>query len=431
MTAYRTCDGVTRRDLLQVGLLGGLSFGLSDYLRLAAAGEVSAAKAKSVVFVSLGGGPSHIDTFDPKPNAPTEYRGEFKPIATSVSGIVVSEHLPKLAQQMDKFTILRGVSHTLAAHALGTEYVNTGNRPLPSIEFPGVGAIVTKELGGPDELPPFVAIPNSPQKAGYLGVKYSPMNTGATPKKGQPFSVRGISLGKGLTVSEVERRQKLVSDLDVAFRGFEKREPLLEGLDQFTEQANSIIMSSRAREAFDVSKENPAFAEPFGDSDFGMSCLLAVRLIESGVRFVNLSMGGWDTHNDNFNRLSKTLLPKFDTGLAALLQGLAARGLLESTAVMVTGEFGRTPKINPRSGRDHYPRAMFMLMAGGGIPGGRVLGASDDKANGPADKGFTPDDVAASLYKNLGIDPQKEYHTNTGRPIMIVRNGTPIPELFA
>jgi hypothetical protein len=435
MAMDRLCSGLTRRDALRVGVLGGagLTSGLAldRYLAAAEVGALAESPVKAAIFISLGGGPSHIDTFDPKPNAPDTIRGEFKPIATNVSGIEVSEHLPKLAQQMDKFVILRGVSHTLAAHELGTQYVNTGNRPLASLEFPGYGAVVTKELGGAVDLPPFVAVPTTPQKAGYLGVRYAPMNTGNTPKPGQAYTVRGMSLGGGLTISDVEKRRDLLAQLDTTFAGYSKNDSLLDGLDQFSQQAHTIITSKRAREAFDVSRESPAFAQPFGETGFGQSCLLATRLVESGVRFVTISLGGWDTHQDNFNKLSKTQLPQLDTGLSALFAGLAQKGLLASTAVMVTGEFGRTPKINPRTGRDHYPRAMFMLMAGGKIAGGRVLGASDENAMGPEGKGYTPDQVAASFYKNLGIDCTKEYHTNTGRPVMIVRDGQPIPELFA
>jgi hypothetical protein len=433
MVMSLTCDGMQRRDFLRIGAIGaGLS--LSGYLRMSAAGEVSGAKATSAIFINLPGGPSHMDTFDLKPDAPAEFRGAFNPIKTNVPGIEISEHLPKLATCADKFTILRGVTHTLGAHELGQEYVNTGNRPIPSLEYPGYGAVVTKEKGGVHDLPPFVAIPNSNQRPGFLGVQYAPLNTTATPKPGTPFSVRGISLGNGLTIEEVERRQNLLSDLDKTFAAVESDSQLLTGLDRFNEQAHAIITSPKARQAFDVSKESPKFAEPFGAEPFGMSCLLASRLIESGVRFVSLSLGGWDTHTDNFTKLKTKLLPTLDTGLAALLNGLQEKGLLETTAVFVTGEFGRTPKINSRSaegGRDHYPRCMFMVLAGGGIRGGQVLGQSDDKATGPANEGFSPDDVAASYYKALGIDHTKEYHSNTGRPIMIVRDGKVIPQLFA
>ncbi len=433
MALHRTCDGVARRDFLKVGVLGASALTLSNYLRLSHAGEVKKdAKATSAIFINLGGGPSHMDTFDLKPNAPTEFRGEFNPIQTNVSGIEISEHLPKLAQQMDKFAILRGVTHTLAAHELGSQYVNTGNRPIPSIEFPGYGAVVTKELGGLEDLPQFVAVPSSPQKAGYLGVRYAALSTGKTPVAGQPFGVRGVTLGNGLTVADVEKRRSLLEDLDTTFKSVEKNSQLLDGLDRFGDQAYSMITSSRSREAFDVSKESPSYAAPFGTTGFGQSCLLASRLVESGVRFVTVNYGGWDTHNDNWVRLKTKQLPPFDEGLAALFNGLAQKGLLASTCVFVTGEFGRTPKINTtRNGRDHYARAMFMLLAGGGIKPGQVLGASDDKAQGPAGDGFKPDHVAASFYHNLGIDSHKEYQTNIGRPVMIVRDGEIIPELFA
>src|SRR5262245_6669444 len=428
-----TCDGLKRRDFLRIGAIGtGLS--LSGYLRMAAAGEVSQSRPKSAIFINLTGGPSHMDTFDLKPDAPSEFRGKFNPIKTNVSGVEISEHLPKLAQCADKFAIVRGVTHTLGAHELGTEYVNTGSRPIPSLEYPGYGAVVTKELGGPQDLPPFVAIPNSNQRPGFLGVQYAPLNTTSTPKPGAPFGVRGISLGNGLTIEEIERRNSLLADLDKTFAAVESNSQLLTGLDRFTEQAHAIITSRRAREAFDVSKESPEFAKPFGEGPFGMSCLLATRLIESGVRFVTLTLGGWDTHTSNFTRLKTALLPKLDVGLSALLNGLSEKGLLETTTVFVTGEFGRTPKINTRDaegGRDHYPRCMFMLMAGGGVKGGQVLGESDETASMPKNEGFSPDDVAATFYKTIGIDHHKEYHTSSGRPIMIVRDGHVIEKLLA
>ncbi|MCA8990381.1 MAG: DUF1501 domain-containing protein [Planctomycetaceae bacterium] len=433
MALHLTCDGLRRRDFLRAGALGLGAFSLSSFLRLSQAGEVNPmAKAKSAIFINLPGGPTHMDTFDLKPNANSEYRGEFNPIQTAVPGIEICEHLPLLASTMDKFVILRGVSHTLAAHRLGSEYVNSGNRPLPSLEFPGYGAVVTKELGGPDDLPPFVSIPNSTQRPGYLGVQYAPLHTNATPTAGRPFAVRGIALGNGLTVQDVEKRQGLLNKLDTVFAGQEENSQILAGLDKFSEQAYSMITSPRARKAFDISQESPAYSEKFGDSGFGQSCLLATRLVEAGVRFVTVSTGGWDTHQDNWTRLKDNLLPPLDTGLSALFKGLEEKGLLESTVVFVTGEFGRTPKINTtRNGRDHYPRCMFMLMAGGGIAGGRVIGESDENATEPLNDAIRPDDAAASFYHALGIDHTKEYHTPSGRPVMIIRDGNVIDGLFS
>ncbi len=337
MALHRTCDGVARRDFLKVGVLGASSLTLSNYLRAEASGLSSGATAKSAIFINLQGGPTHLDTFDMKPDSPSEYRGEFNPIKTNVPGLEISEHLPLLAQTMDKICLVRGVSHTLAAHELGTQYVNTGNRPIPSLEYPAYGAVVTKELGGPEDLPPFVAVPNSQQKPGFLGVRYAALNTGATPKAGQPFSVRGVSLQGGLTVTDVEKRTNLLKSLDTAFRGYEKETQLVDGLDRFAEQAYSVITSPRAKEAFDTSKESPAYSQKFGETPFGQSCLLATRLVESGVRFVTISNGGWDTHNDNWNVLKTRQLPPLDQGLSGLFQGLAEKGLLDSTIVFITG----------------------------------------------------------------------------------------------
>jgi hypothetical protein len=399
---------------------------------MAEAGQVSGGKAKSAIFVNLGGGPSHMDSFDLKPNAPKEFRGEFNPIATNVPGIEICEHLPKLARCADKYVILRGVSHSLAAHELGAKYMNTGNRPIPSLEFPGFGAVVSKELSSPADLPPFVAIPNTPQVAGYLGVEYAPFSTNTTPRAGQPFTVRGITLGRGLSIDEIEKRRHLLTDLDATFRGYEKSSDLVNGLDRFSQRAYDIISSPRSREAFDISKESPEIVKLFDATPTAQSCLLATRLVESGVRFVSVSLGGWDTHQQNFPRLKTALLPQLDAAVSGLFNALYEKGLLETTAVVVTGEFGRTPKINPNAGRDHYPRAMFVVMGGGGMKGGQVIGASDDKAMGPASgDGITPDNIAASFYHALGIDCTKEYRTQSGRPIAIARYGTPIKELFA
>jgi uncharacterized protein (DUF1501 family) len=421
-----------RRDFLKVGALTGLGLTLPDFLRMTQAGQVqSTGTAKSAIFINLGGGPTHMDTFDLKPDAPAEYRGEFNPIKTNAPGVEISEHLPKLAQCADKFAILRGVSHTLAAHEFGTQYMNTGNRPIPSLDFPGFGAVVSKELKAPLDLPSFVAVPNTPQKAGYLGVQYAPLATNTSPVQGKTFTVRGMTLQQGITVTEVEKRRNLLKDLDREFAGFEKSEDLIKGLDTFGEQAHNIITSKSAREAFDISKENKQVADKFGNHAFGQSCLLATRLVAAGVRFVSISLGGWDTHSDNFNQLKNGKLNVLDTGLAALFTHLSERGLLDSTAVMVTGEFGRTPKINIRAGRDHWARAMFVLLAGGGIRGGQVIGASDEKGMGPKNEAITPDMVGASFYHALGINCQKEYKTPTGRPVMIIRDGRLIPGLFA
>lgn len=434
MKLHQTCDGVRRRDMLKIGTLsiGGLT--LAGYNKLHAAGQVTPGAAERAIFIELPGGPSHMDSFDLKPNAPDTHRGSFKPIATNVPGIQISEHLPKLAGCMDKFAILRGVSHTLAAHRLGREYVNTGTKPIPALEYPSFAAVMSKEKPSPTEVPDAVAVPKASQGPGFLGIRYSPLETNGQPTFGRPFSVRGISLPGGVGIDEVNRRQSLLKKLDRRFSELEKNDQLLDGLDRFGDQAYSMITSPKARQAFDISQEPESFARQFGEDSFGQSCLLSLRLVESGVRFVTVQLGGWDTHRDNFTKLKDTNLPRLDAGLSGLLNGLEQRGLLESTAIYVTGEFGRTPKINTRSaegGRDHYPRCMFMLMAGGGVNGGQVIGESDDTASGPRHEGISPDDVAASFYKNLGIDPTLEYNSSTGRPITLVRDGRVIDQLFS
>jgi len=430
MTMHRYCDGMKRRDFVKVGALGaGLS--LVDYLRLAKAGEVkSESKGKAAIYIRLGGGPTHMDTFDLKPDAPVEYRGNLKPIKTNVAGIEISEKLPLLAKMADKYAILRGVSHTLAAHELGSKYLLTGNRPLPSLEYPGLGSVISKELSSPRDMPPYVAIPNSPVGGGFLGLQYGPFATNTSPKLGLPYNVRGIGLQNGMKIADVERREKLLAAVDTTFRDIEAKSDVLGGLDEFSEQAYAMISSKRARDAFDLARENESVAKRFGDGEVNQSALLAVRLIEAGARFVTLNSGSWDMHTDIYTRLEKNL-PMIDQTVSALLTTLEERGMLESTAVIMTGEFGRTPKINERGGRDHWPRAMFVFLAGGGMKTGQVIGASSEKGEGPAGDAISPNDVATSFLHCLGIDHHKEYQTNTGRPVMINRDGNLIPGLFA
>jgi hypothetical protein len=269
--------------------------------------------------------------------------------------------------------------------------------------------------------------------AGVLGVEYAPFSTQSTPRAGQPYTVRGITLGREQSIEKLKRRQQLLTDLDANLRAHESNSSLLKGLDRFSQRAHDILVSPRAAKAFDISQESPAISKLFPADSLGQSCLLGMRLVEAGVRFVSIDHGGWDTHDNMFPQLKDRLLPELDGGLSGLLTALDTKGLLATTTVFVTGEFGRTPKISSdRAGRDHYPRAMFVLLAGGGIKGGQVIGASDARGEAPADgKGMSPDDVAASFYHSLGIDALKEYRTPTGRPVAIVRHGTVIKGLFA
>jgi hypothetical protein len=423
------CDGIQRRDFLKIGALAGAGFALPDYYS-AANSEPKPSKTKSAIYIRLAGGPSHMDSFDMKPNAPDTHRGEFKEIKTNIPGTRISEHLPKMAKCADKYSILRGVSHSLAAHRLGSEYLMTGNRPLPSLKYPTYGAVISKELKNAVDIPQSVAIPKGPTgPTGFLGLEYGPLETGASPKPGEPMDIRGLSLSNGLTIEDIDRRNNLVKRYDTAFGDFANEDKILSGMDEFSQKAYQMMRSNNTREAFDLTKESSSIVNMFGDSSFSQSCLLATRLIESGVRLVSIQLGGWDTHRDNFSRLKDNNLPNLDDGVAGLLRALTAKSLLETTSVFITGEFGRTPKINPRGGRDHYPRAMFCLLAGGGMNGGQLIGQSDTKGEGPESRIITPDDVAATFYNSLGIDHTKEYHTPTGRPVMIVRDGKVIPEL--
>lgn len=422
--------GLLRRDFLLAGVAGGLGLTLADQLRRTAAGFTRPSNARGAIFIYLAGGPSHIDTFDPKPNAPAEYHGEFNPIPTNVPGLEICEHLPRLAAVADKFDVLRGVSHNLAAHDLGTQYLVTGNRPVPSVRYPGYGSVVSKERPATEELPSYVAIPSTPEEPGYLGPGYAALNTQQRPRPGREFTVRGLTPAGGLKLENVRRREQLLNDLDATLSELAPDDQLLSGLDQFQVHAFDIIRSKRTREAFDISRASPAVARRFGGDEFSQSCLLACRLIEAGVTFVTVNFGGWDTHGNNFPKLRDENLPQLDAGLAGLVETLNDTGLLPETSVLVTGEFGRTPKINKQAGRDHWPRAMCVLAAGGRIAGGQVIGATDDRGEAPTDVPITPDDVAASFYHSLGIDPATEYETNTGRPVQLVRNGRVIEGLF-
>lgn len=438
MGLHRQCDGLSRRDCLRMGVLGAGGLTLGSFLRWAqpAFGQhpvPTRDPGRSAIFIELPGGPSHLDSFDPKPEAPEGIRGSFSTIPTAVSGVRFSEHLPRLAAINDRFTVLRGVSHSLGAHPLGQKFINTGNRPIPALEYPAYGSVASTRLTTHEDLPACVAVPRSSQGPGYLGVRHAPLATNEVPRAGRPFQVRGISLGGGVTLEEIGKRKSLRDDLDRKFDAIAADDQLLSGLDQFNQRAYEMITSRRAREAFDVSKEPESFRSLFQDDPFSQSCLLAVRLIAAGVRFVTLSLGGWDTHNDNFTRLKDDLLPRLDSGLSSLFLGLEQKDLLSATTVFASGEFGRTPKINVRGtggGRDHYPRCMFMLMGGGAIRGGQVVGESDATGAGPLHEGIKPEDVAATFYHSLGIDPKEEFQTPSGRPVAIVRDGEVLPQLL-
>jgi uncharacterized protein (DUF1501 family) len=431
---HKYCDGLTRRDLLQVGALGCLGLGLGDLLRLEAAAP-PAARGKNAIFIFLTGGQSHIDTWDPKPDAAAEYRGEFRPVATKVAGLQVCEHMPRLAEQADRYTLVRSVTHNQGAHTPGQRLLQTGNRPIPSLEYPDYGAVLARELTSPKGVPPYVMFPSmgsnaAVASAGYLGVAHGPFTALGDPNA-PDFSVRALASPGGLTADKLEARRKLLDRVDTAFRDADLANQDLEGMDRAYQQAFEILQSAAVRRAFDIRAEPEAVRDRYGRTTFGQSCLLARRLIEAGTRCVAVYHGGWDTHQYNFRDLKNTLLPAWDAGLAALLDDLHTRGLLESTVVWCTGEFGRTPKVNNTfAGRDHWPRAMSMLFAGAGIRGGQVIGKTDPTASEPVEAPLSPEDAAASFYHALGIDHLKEYRTPDGRPVYLVRDGKPIRALW-
>ena len=419
----------TRRTAIKIGALGA-GLGLGDYFRLADANE-PASSDRSAVLVFLKGGPSHQDTFDMKPDAPAEYRGEFRPIRTNVSGIEICEHLPRLAKRADQYAIARGITHNLADHGIGTSYLLTGNRPTPNVQYPMYGSVVSHQRSSASDIPTFVSIDRPLGGPGFLGPEYGPLSTGEKPQYGLPFRVRGISLDDGLSIERYRSRAALAEDLDVFYRGLETLDDQVRSLDRFQRQAFDLISSPRSRDAMDLAQEPESETQRFGKHEFGQSLMMTARLIEAGVRFVTVILEDWDTHQENFNELGGRLLPPLDQGLSAFLDRLNERGLLQKTSVLVTGEFGRTPKINKKAGRDHWARAMTSLLAGAGVATGQVVGETNDKAEEPVGTGYSPDDLAATFYSALGINPKMEFDSNIGRPITLVRDGAAISNLLA
>lgn len=426
-------DGLRRRAFFRVGVLGLTGLTLADWLRGRAFAR-SSTPDTSVILIWKGGGPSHIDLWDLKPEAPAEYRGEFKPIATNVAGIQIGEHLPLSARQMDKFTILRSVTHPDAGHESASHYLLTGYRPtndIPAQEMPSYGSITARVRGARRPgLPPYVAVPNPPRSssAGYLGVAYNPFAVGGDPN-GDKFSVRNLTLPSGMSLGRLEARRQVLASIDT-FRRASDQSGLMQGLDDFTRTAFEMVTGPAARQAFALNEESAATRELYGRHTMGQSFLLARRLVEAGVTFVTIDAGGWDTHANNFENLKTKKLPPFDRAWAALVQDLHQRGLAETTLVLVWGEFGRTPLINKGAGRDHWPSAQSVVVAGGGMRMGQAIGSTDAKAEKPRDRPISPEDVLATLYHHVGVDINQEFYNEAQRPLRILNGGTPIPELL-
>jgi hypothetical protein len=426
---------MNRRSFLRVGslALGGLA--LPGLLKLRAAGGQSPAGAKkSVILVWQAGGPSHVDTYDLKPDAPAEVRGEFKPIDTNVPGIRIGEHLPLQAKIFDKLAVVRSAYHTNAGHGMGSQWMLTGYQPTIEVNdniYPSCGSVVAS-MKGPNEpgLPAYVNLPRvlSLGKAAYLGASHNPFAPDSSPNDPN-FQVRNLRLPGRVSADRLQNRRQLLHDLDAIRRDIDTKGDL-EGLDTFYRDALGMVTDTKAQRAFDVNKEPVNLRDRYGRNDLGQCCLLARRLVESGVTFVTVQAGGgWDTHGDNFKQLKTKLLPQFDRAVAALVTDLHERGLQDDVLVMAFGEFGRTPKINPQAGRDHWPGAMSILYAGGGLRVGQAVGTTSALAEYPTSKPYTPGCVLSTMYHVLGIDHKHAFHDQAQRPLPILSEGEPIKEL--
>ena len=447
------CDGLRRRDFLHAGSLSCLGLGLSQMFGLRALGAVDTAKSDvNCIMLMLVGGPSQLDTWDMKPNAPVEIRGPYKPIKTNVAGIEISENFPRMARHADKYALIRSVYHTAAAvHDTGHQMMQTGRLFQGGIEYPHIGCVLAKLKGPKGDVPPHVLMPhpigntggNMPhgQSAGFLGKTFDPFVLNADPSDPN-FKVPDLLPPDYLSALRVDRRRDWREMIDRTVSKFETSQDA-RLLDATFHQAYTLMSSQKAREAFELAKEPEDVRKRYGLNRFGQSCLLARRLVEAGVRFVTVNMFEtvfdeitWDIHGSKpFSPIScyRDLVgPMFDMAYSSLLSDLSERGLLSNTMVVGTGEFGRTPKINPAGGRDHWPQCWTMLMGGGPIKGGTVVGSSDEIGGAPKDRPVTPAQIAATVYRGLGIDIQQELPGVQGRPIPLVDRGTePIGELFA
>lgn len=413
--------GWSRRGLLQLGALG---LTLPGYLR---ARDPARPAATRTVLVFLTGGPSHHETFDPKPDAPAEVRGEFGTVPTALPGVRFSATIPRLAAGAARLAVLRAVTHRDGAHETGVAYMNTGYSFRPGHNFPGIGAVVGHERPKPAGagLPAYFALPDG-RGGGHLGPAHNPFTIPGDPND-RAFRVQDIATPDGLTNPRLERRRRLAEQVNEDFRRSRPGDAP-EAVDRFTAQAYDLVTSPAAQAAFDLNWESPRTRDRYGRSRFGQRLLLARRLIEAGVPAVAATDFEWDDHQGIFPKLRQRM-PAVDAGLSALVEDLDARGLLDTTLVIVMGEFGRTPKVNAMQGRDHWPNAFSVMLAGGGVVGGRVIGSTDRDGAYPKDRPVTPEELYHSIYVLLGIDPTKALPTTGGREIEIVRDGKFIPEL--
>lgn len=432
----RYARSLSRRGFLHVGTCTALGLSLGDFFRMKARAdqkhyESVEGKAKSVIHIFLPGGMAHQESFDPKPLAPPEYRGPLGAINSNVEGIQFGELWKNTAQVADKLVVVRSMTHGEAAHERGTHNMFTGYRPSPALQYPSFGSVISHEFGSKNSLPPYVCIPGQPNEfagSGYLSSAYGPFSLGADPAGGS-FKVQDLALPGGITEGRFNRRRSILDGIDNHFKALEKSDALT-AMDTFYQDAYKLISSPQARDAFALDKEADKLKDEYGRNEAGMRLLMARRLVESGVRFVSVTYGGWD-HHDNIQGAMGGQVPNFDKAYARLINDLSERGLLDSTLVMVTSEFGRTPKINATAGRDHWPKVFSVLLAGGGLKKGMVYGSSDALGAEPENDPMTVENLAATVYHQLGINSDKELMAPGARPIEIVDGGNVITDIVA
>jgi len=436
MAVGNTGRALNRRSFLTVGAVGGLGLTLGDFFRLQARAELKTyapivAKAESIIHIFLPGGIAHQETFDPKYLAPLEYRGELGTIKTKIEGEVFCETLPKTAQIADKITVIRSMTHGEAAHERGTHNMFTGYRPSPALQFPSMGSVVAHEQGPRNDLPPYVCVPSMPNiyaGTGYLSSAYSPFSLGSDPGAGG-FRVQDLNLPGGIDDSRFATRRNVLEAVNDHFAKAEKGDGLA-AMDTFYQRAYSLISSPKAREAFNIDAEPAPIRDEYGRNAAGQRMLMARRLVAAGVRFVSLQYGGWDLHAGIVGGM-KTQMPAFDQAYSTLIRDLDRTGLLDKTLVMVSSEFGRTPKINKDAGRDHWPKVFSVVLAGGGIKKGYIHGASNATGAEPERDPIGVEDLATTVYHQIGIVADKELMAPGGRPIEIVDGGKVRTELLA
>ena len=428
--------GVSRRDFLHVGMAGSLGLTLPDLLRLQAAPvipEVESFKAvaDSIIHIYLPGGMAQHESWDPKPFASPEYRGPYTPIKTSIPGEYVGEKFQHISKIMHKLSVIRSMTHGEAAHERGTHNMFTGYRPSPAIKFPSFGSVISHELGIRNSLPPYVVVPNvsiPEQGTGYMSSAFGPFALGSDPAD-KGFTVRDLLAPKEIDQKRFDRRRSLLGTVDDHFKNAEKSDAI-SAMDSFYQSAYNLISSSQAREAFDLTKETDKLRDEYGRNTAGQRFLLARRLVEAGVRMVSVTYGGWD-HHSNIKGAFDGQAPNFDQAFARLIRDLDERGMLKRTLVMVSSEFGRTPKINGTNGRDHWPRVFSVAFAGGGMKEGYIHGASDALGSEPDRDAVGPEDIAKTMYRLLGINGEKRLMSDGNRPIDIVNGGRIMTELLA